>query len=127
MNKTDKGIRLSPKYGVNPMVTLCFYCQESMDVALLGRLKDDAEAPRQAVIDMEPYDKCAGYMEQGVILISVRDGDDETDNPYRTGGWVVVIDEVIHRMIDEQVAEEIVKRRMAFVPDDAWDKIGLPR
>lgn len=67
-------IRLSPKYGVNPAIPLCFYCNEPKNEILLpGRMKDDAQAPQNVVWDRSPCDKCLGYMKQGVILISARD------------------------------------------------------
>lgn len=125
-----KGIRLSRKHGVNPSVMLCFFCNEPAGVALLGRRPDDTEAPRQAVFDKTPCEKCKAYMEQGVILISVDEQKSAGDleNPYRTGGWVVVKDELVRRIVQPAaLAESILRSRVAFVPDDAWDKLGLPR
>jgi hypothetical protein len=124
----SRGIPLSPKHGVNPAIPLCFFCNESKnEVILAGRLKDDAEAPRAAVWDRNPCDKCAGYMKQGVILISVKVGE-SGDNPYRTGGWVVLKDEAVTRIITTaDVRDDILKKRIAFVPDNVWDAVGLPR
>lgn len=119
-------VRLSRKHGVNPSMMVCFYCNEPYGVALLGRLRGDAEAPRQAVYNMQPCPQCEGWMSQGVILISVRDGE-SGENPYRTGGWVVATDEAISRMLDTKTAEHILKCRWAFVPDAGWDILGLPR
>ncbi len=125
MKKGD--IKLSPKHGVNPAIPLCFYCNEAKnEVILAGRLPGDEEAPRASVWDTVPCDKCKGYMAKGVILISVKDGS-EGDNPYRTGGWVVVKDEFITRAIDPVAGAVILKRRASFVPDEVWDRIGLPR
>jgi len=120
-------IRLSEKYGVNPAIPLCFFCNEPKhEVVLAGLLKDDQEAPRRAVWDRLPCDTCKGYMAIGVILISVRDGE-SGDNPYRTGGWVVVKDDVIRRwVIRPDLLDDILKRRVAFLPDEAWDAVGLP-
>jgi len=120
-------IRVSERHGVNPSVMLCFYCQESMGVALMGRIKGDKQAPREAVFDHEPCDTCKGHMEKGIILISVRNEDEGNENPYRTGGWVVITDEAIERMIEpEDVRQSILTRRIAFVPDAAWEMLGLP-
>jgi len=78
-------------------------------------------------IDKEPCQKCQDYMEQGIILISVKDGE-EGDNPYRTGGWVVVKEEVIKRMASsEELADNIIKSRVSFVDDETWNLLGLPR
>jgi hypothetical protein len=75
-----------------------------------------------------PCEQCTGLMEQGVVCISVRDDPDgDPDNPYRTGGWAVVTDEAIRRIVQPQeLAEGIIRKRMAFIPDDAWALIGLP-
>jgi hypothetical protein len=122
------GIRLSEKHGVNPCITQCFFChEEKNELVLFGKLKDDAEAPRRACIDRTPCDKCRGFMEQGVILISVDESKGDADNPWHTGGWCVVRDEFITRVLQPDLAEVVLKMRVAFVPDDAWDKIGLPR
>lgn len=129
MGGRDRGIRLSEKHGVNPMVTKCYVCLEDIGVALLGRLKGDVEAPRSGVIDFEPCDKCKGHMEQAVILISIDpDKSDKDDqNPYRTGGWVVMAEQWVHRVLPKPIAEDLLKRRVAFVPDADWDALGLPR
>lgn len=121
-----RDLMLSSEHGVNPSVMLCFYCQEEMGVALLGLIKGDMKAPRQGVFDHEPCDKCKGYMEQGVILISVRDDAMGDENPYRTGGWVVIKESAVRKMINDELAESICSRRMAFVPDAAWLQLGLP-
>ena len=86
------GIKLSPKYGLNCAIPLCFFCNKAKNEILLpGRLPGDVEAPRNAVWDKKPCQECAGYMQQGIILISVKDGESGAgDNPYRTGGWCVV-------------------------------------
>ncbi len=124
----SKSIRLSDKHGVNPAIPKCFICGESKnEILLFGKLKGDAEAPHGMVLDKVPCDKCEEYMEMGIILISTRDGE-EGDNPYRTGGWAVLKEEAVVRMInDPEVLEGIVKKRMAFVPDEVWDAIGIPR
>lgn len=121
-------IRISQKYGVNPTIPLCFFCNEPKnELILAGRLPGDQEAPKNKVWDNAPCDKCKGYQKIGVILISVRDGEEGT-NPYRTGGWVVLKDDAVRRLVQPQeLADEIIRKRVAFVPDQAWDAIGLPR
>src|SRR5262245_10908683 len=120
-------IRLSPKHGVNPTIPLCWFCNAPKnEVLLVGLLPSDQEAPRNTVWDRRPCDKCAGLMEQGVILISTRD--EAGDNPYRSGGWVVVKAEFIERVVsDPAVRAKILDARWVFVPDPAWDRLGLPR
>ncbi len=122
-------IRLSEKHGVNPAIPKCFFCGEDKnEILLLGKLKDDAEAPRGAVFNHEPCDKCNGYMEQGVILISVDEAKSASDmkNPYRTGGWCVVSDNFVKRVVTPQELQDtILKQRVAFIPDEAWELLGL--
>jgi hypothetical protein len=129
MKMNDKGIRLSPKHGINPAIPLCYFCnKEKGEIILAGKMKGDVEAPRNAVWDMRPCEECEGYMKMGVILISVKDGGVQGDNPYRTGGWCVVKDEVIERMCNSPAfVQRVVKMRMAFIEDRIWDGMGLPR
>jgi len=44
MSKGD--IKLSPKYGLNPAMLQCPVCHKDMGIALCGKLKGDAEAPK---------------------------------------------------------------------------------
>ena len=106
---------------------VCFYCgQDNGEIVLPGRLPADAEAPRRAVWTMYPCDECKEWMVKGIILISVRVGSDEK-NPHRTGGWVVVKEEAVRRIIvPEHLAETIIVRRVAFVDDETWRAVGLP-
>lgn len=42
----SKSIKISPKHGVNPSMLQCACCGKDMGIALFGRLKGDAEAPK---------------------------------------------------------------------------------
>ena len=121
-------ITLSPKHGVNPSMGVCYYCgKDDGTIMLPGRMKGDREAPRRAVWSKEPCKECEGYMVQGVILISVQPGP-PSSNPYRTGGWVVVREDAVRRMITAtELLAQVLKCRWAFVDDETWDKVGLPR
>lgn len=142
-------IRLSPRHGVNPTLTCCFFCGKESGVALLGHLPDfkarknlgediaktlsgpvdDREAPRRLILDREPCDECKGWMEQGIILISVDEAKTvDRQNPYRTGGFVVLKEEAVRKIFSPpELVENICKTRMAYMPDETWDKLGLPR
>lgn len=123
-------VRISEKHGVNPAIPKCYYCNEDKNMIILaGRLPGDKEAPRGAVWDMEPCDQCKEWMRQGIICISVKDPKtpDEHINPYRTGNWSVVTEDFIRRVVEDiEMREGICKRRVAFIPDDAWEMLGLP-
>lgn len=67
-------IKLSEKYGINPCISVCCWCGEKKnEIALLGKLKDDVEAPMHAVLDYEPCEKCLKKFKLGVVLIEVID------------------------------------------------------
>lgn len=140
-------LRLSEAHGVNPGMEQCYYCLEAKGVILWGRISakqadalieakipvrggnsagGDVEAPRMVCLNKEPCSKCQGYMEQGIILISVRD-EEENENPFRTGRFCVVKEDLIKRWpIDENVRDNILDHRSAFLPDTVWDMLGLP-
>ena len=128
---------LHKKHGLNPTMDTCFYCGQAKDILLIGakvskfQEADLADSTGKmnmqiGVMNMEPCGKCAEYMKQGIILISCKD-DKDPKNPYRTGGWVVIKEEALNKMIDTELFEDIKKRRFVFMPDEAWDKMGLPR
>lgn len=131
-------IKLSKKYGVNPGIPVCFLCNEPKnEVVLFGHIKKknawgaipgtDEPAPHNMVLNKEPCDTCRGYMDQGIILISVRDGE-SGDNPYRTGGWVVVREEAVERFMEPgDLLDRTKEGRVAFLEDKVWDYLGLPR
>lgn len=122
---TMANIKLSKKYGLNAAIPVCYFCNEPKNELIIpGLLKGDVEAPKNAVWNMEPCDKCKEYMNMGVILISVKNGE-SGKNPYRTGGWAVVKDEAVAGIFGENTPA--LKYRVAFIEDEAWDKIGLPR
>ena len=70
-------IRLSPKHGLNPSLVVCPICEEPTSIALLGRLKKDAEAPH-CVKDVHLCDKCK---QKYITLIIV----ESEENPIETG------------------------------------------
>jgi hypothetical protein len=79
-------ITLSPKHGVNPSVLHCICCGKEYGIAMLGKLKDDAEAPRDIMDGL--CEDCQKVIDQGgVMIIEVKDGEGKNSpkNPYRTG------------------------------------------
>ena len=127
--KYDDSIRLSKKHGVNPMMVVCFFCnKDTGDIALMGQMKGDQEAPRRAVLDRTPCDTCKGHMGQGVIFISVNEKlTTDRNNPYRSGNWAVVTTDFVQRVVTpKSFADDICEKRFCFVPDDVWEKLGIP-
>lgn len=100
----SKGIKLSPKHGVNPCIPVCFFCgEEKNEIALLGKIggrNEDLEAPRKAVLDYVPCEECQKKFAQGVLLIEVTNSPEYiglpiTENAYPTGRYVVVKPEAL--------------------------------
>lgn len=140
-------ITLSREHGVNPGMEQCFYCMKDVGVILWGHIgekKKDAlwkaglttgtddstgKAPFRACLNREPCSECKDWMAQGIILISVdEEKSEDLQNPWRTGGWIVVKEGAVRRMIDSpELLERVLEQRVAFLPDDAWDMLGLPR
>lgn len=132
-------LKLDPVHGLNPSIEQCFYCLGDKGVVLFGKLTKEAqeamgreddptEAPSKVCLNREPCAECEEAMKIGVILISVRDGENDPANPYRTGGWVVLKEEAIRRIVSSPEARDSALRaRFAFVPDEAWDMLQLPR
>lgn len=102
----------------------CFYCNEPKEIILDRRLKNPL--PQNAVYDKIPCDKCKGYMKQGIIFISVKAGSDK-ENPYRTGGWWVVKEDFVKRVIKGKMLRDVLKQRVCFIEDEVCEKIGLTK
>jgi len=77
-------ISLSKEHGVNPAIPNCYYCDEKKnEVILAGHMRGDIEAPKNSVWDMTPCEECLGFMQQGIIMISVRDGEMDKEEEAR--------------------------------------------
>lgn len=122
-------ITLSPTHAANPSLEQCFLCMEEMGVILFGKLPDDAEAPRKVCLGNHCA-RCAEHMKLGIITISVNEAlTTDAANPYRSGGWCVLKEHAVRRLLanSPDLLEQVIEKRVMFVPDDAWDHIGLPR
>lgn len=90
MTKRKNSIALSPKYGVNPSIMHCFICGKETGLALLGKLKDDAEAPKDMTNPYELCDECKARIEAGnKFILEVKDNTNQ-HNPERTGRLVCI-------------------------------------
>lgn len=119
-------IKLSPKHGVNPTILKCPVCwNETGEIAFLGKLAGDEEAPISTYGPVA-CDQCDDWMRQGIILISVRDGE-AGDNPYRTGHFAVVKQEFIEKVVTNPEARaKVIEKRITYIPDAVWVGLGLP-
>jgi len=117
----EKKIKLSKKHGVNPSIEICFLCGKEKGIILFGKMKKDAEAPKQACYNKQPCESCKKMMEQGIMFISVRDGSDK-DNPYRTGKLAVVAEESVRDLFKgKDELNSILNNRAVFVEDSMFD------
>lgn len=106
-------IRVSPKYGLNPTMPICFWCgKERGDIAIMGRIGDgrkheDIEAPRHMVIDYEPCDECKRNMALGFTVIEATTAPNSVtsvqiqNGVFPTGRFVVVKREAATRIFKD--------------------------
>lgn len=105
----SRSVKLSPKHGVNPTIGSCFYCgKDTGEIALLGRLKGDAEAPMRSVLSYEPCDDCKEKFKAGVLCIGVTKNRPADGRPpistnngtplYPTGPYCLMRTEAVQRI-----------------------------
>jgi len=83
---SKKSLTLHPEHGLNPSVSLCYVCGRDKEIILFGKNMKE-KAPRQAHYDKTPCEDCQKVLNNGIMLIEVKDGEQEKANnePYRTG------------------------------------------
>ena len=104
-------IKISEKHGVNPSLDVCFWCGKDKGVALFGRMKGDAEAPRRAVTSYDPCDECEEKFGFGVALVEVAEYPREEGMPpidksrgfYPTGRWLVMKKDAADRLFNLEI------------------------
>jgi len=118
-------IRLHPKFGLNPTVTLCFWCGGSKnEVALLGA-SYKGEAPGSMLLDYEPCDKCKTYMSQGVTLIEAsREPRHKGQREIQSGVYPTGRMWVIRREAAERIFEGLASDKV-LIEVGVAEKIGL--
>lgn len=127
-------ILLSEKYGVNPALPVCFWCgEENGTVALLGKLKGDAEAPRHPCLNYDPCPACEEQWKQGITLIEAsetptRDGQPSmqaTPKAYPTGRLFVITEDAVERIFQpEDAVAAILQKRMAFIDPEVFQMLA---
>ena len=88
-------VRISLKHGLNPSIVICPICKKDTSLALFGRLKGDAEAPKQ--IEGELCDECK---KKYITIVEV---ESET-NRKGTGRCVYIPKEVINVKCKDNIA-----------------------
>ena len=99
------GIKISPKYGVNPTIPVCFWCgKQKNEIALMGHMEGDIEAPKNMVLDYVPCEECQNHMAMGVAVLEASDHPNTEGQPpmqkgvYPTSRFVVVTTECADRV-----------------------------
>lgn len=131
----SNSIKLSPKYGVNPTIPVCFFCgKPKNEVALLGKMGgrgEDIEAPMHMVIDYEPCDECKANMDMGITIMGVVTKNPDNRPPiqenkvtgeclYPTGAFAVVTEDAVTRWFSHtpDLLSDVLKRRRCFMDND---------
>lgn len=128
----SKGIKISPKHGLNPTIPVCFWCgKQKNEIALMGRMKDDIEAPKNMVLDYVPCEECQSHMAMGVAILEASDHPNTEGQPpmqkgvYPTSRFVVVTTECADRVFSTYAPWSEGKKVFVdsdvfshFLPDD---------
>lgn len=126
------GIKVSPKHGLNPTIPVCFWCgKQKNEIALMGRMKGDIEAPKNMVLDYVPCEECQSHMAMGVAVLEASDHPNTEGQPpmqkgvYPTSRFVVVTTECADRVFSAYAPWSEGKKVFVdsdvfshFLPDD---------
>ncbi|MDR2022086.1 MAG: hypothetical protein LBQ71_02265 [Hungatella sp.] len=100
--KAEKGIRLHPKYGLNPTMPMCFYCGKPKgEIALLGASYKD-EAPTCMIVGIEPCSVCKENFADYTLLVEAEGIEEYTpgqrvkDRVKPTGRWCAIRKECLN-------------------------------
>lgn len=111
---SEDSIILSEEHGVNPSITHCECCGKEIGIALFGKLKGDAEAPRDVYMGL--CDDCQSVVDQdGLMIIEVRDGE-KGNNPYRTGRITGITKDAKERMFKDIKSNICYMEQSMFEP-----------
>ena len=128
----SKGIKISPKHGLNPTIPVCFWCgKQKNEIALMGHMKGDIEAPKNMVLDYVPCEECQSHMAMGVAVLEASDHPNTEGQPpmqkgvYPTSRFVVVTTECADRVFSAYAPWSEGKKVFVdsdvfshFLPDD---------
>lgn len=121
----SKGIKISPKHGLNPTIPVCFWCgKQKNEIALMGRMENDIEAPKNMVLDYEPCEECQSHMAMGVAVLEASDHPNTEGQPpmqkgvYPTSRFVVVTTECADKVFNAYAPWS--KGKKVFVDSDVF-------
>ena len=114
-------IRVSEKHGINPSLLICPYCGEDTGVALVGKLPNDAEAPRK--MSGDPCDDCQAKIDKSIMIIEV-DGSSQMPDGRAIG--IARTHEFVSKEFLGEKYDEVHKSGGIYIDTKDWDNIGLP-
>jgi len=128
MNRDSIGVALTKE--------LCPACLKEMDGAIVinKRLSIPqamkVEELHGKVVGIADHfcEECDGYAKQGIIIVTVdEEKTEDRNNPWRTGGFFVLSESYIKRLMDESPAllEQTLAKRMCYMPHEVAEGIGL--
>lgn len=123
---------MNKQHGANPTIPICFYCGKDKDeIVLLGKLPKDKKAPKRCLLDYIPCPECQKEMDNGITLIETAKTPAMNGQPpiarneYPTGKWAVVSKDYIRNSIkNDEMRDDILKKKMAFLEEGIIDKIA---
>jgi hypothetical protein len=123
-------IKLHPKYGVNPTLLVCWWCQEETGwLALLGASYKN-EAPLKMCVNFDPCPKCQEQMSRGITMMETsshisNDRPELSRGQWGTGRWLVMTEDGVRRMLKDGPTLDsiIIKSRRVSVDIDLFSQI----
>lgn len=123
----SNSINISPKHGVNPSIDHCFWCGKEIGLALFGKLKGDAEAPRDTCTSYEPCDECKASMAQGITFMEASPTPPVPNTPpmgnaYPTGRFFILTEEAVQRIFEDGPQKTaMLEKRKCFLDTETFD------
>ena len=124
--------------GVAVPKNYCFICAKLVDQDVIMNTKatksaaDKVKALHGAVVGFmeEPCNECKEQMKKGVIIVTMNsDKTDDPNNPYRTGGFFLVTEDYIGRLLEEkehkELKETVLTKRYMFLEHVVAEKLGF--
>ena len=124
-------IKLSPKHGLNPSISQCFFCGgDKGEIVLAGRMPKDAEAPMRMVVNYEPCETCRQQFAKGILVIGVTTHSPDSRPPiadgyYPSGQYMVMDEDHLIRLVGgKEAALPALASRKCLVNQSVLDEIS---
>jgi hypothetical protein len=118
---------LHPEHGVNPSLAICAFCgQDAGEIMLLGYNRGREAKHKAIYAPHEPCKRCQEKMSHGIAFVEAIP---HPTHDWVPGAWLVIKEtsNLVQSIEPKELKDHILTKRMALVPPDDWDEIGLPR